>query len=337
MRPMFHPHLVNDPFGDPALYVDCLFQKRALMFDLGDIRALPPRKILRLSHVFVSHAHMDHFMGFDWLLRICLGRERAMHLFGPPGFLAQVEHKLAAYTWNLVDNYDTDFTLHVTEVAPGILARRATFRCRGAFHRENEFELPHPSDILMDEALFRVRATLLDHRTPCLGFALEETAHVNVWKNRLEEAGLVPGPWLQEAKRAVLRGDPDDTTISASWRQEGQLIQKEVLLRDLKRDIVRVVPGQKIVYVTDVVYHEENAKRITSLARDADLLYIESTFLDERSARAAEKYHLTAKQAGTIARRAGARRAIPFHFSPIYRGEEGRIRDELVGAFLGST
>ena len=38
MRPLFHPKLVNDPFGDPALYVDCLFEKRALMFDLGDIR-----------------------------------------------------------------------------------------------------------------------------------------------------------------------------------------------------------------------------------------------------------------------------------------------------------
>jgi len=116
MRPLFHPQLVNDPFGDPALYVDCLFEKRALLFDLGDIRRLAPRKILRLSHIFVSHAHMDHFMGFDWLLRISLGREKAMHLFGPARFLEQVEHKLAAYTWNLVANYSTDFTLTVTEV-----------------------------------------------------------------------------------------------------------------------------------------------------------------------------------------------------------------------------
>ena len=26
-------------------------------------QALPPRKLLRISHVFVSHTHMDHFAG----------------------------------------------------------------------------------------------------------------------------------------------------------------------------------------------------------------------------------------------------------------------------------
>lgn len=332
MRPLFHPELVNDPFGDPALYVDCLFEGRALLFDLGDIRALPPKKLLRVSHVFVSHAHMDHFMGFDWLLRICLGRDRAMQLFGPPGFIDQVEHKLAAYTWNLVQNYDTDFTLHVTEVEPGIQARRATFRCRAAFRREGDVELP-PSDLLVKEELFQVRAALLDHRTPCLAFALEETAHVNVWKNRLLELGLAPGPWLQEAKRAVLRGDPDATSIRAEWRENGQTRQKEISVGELRHDIVRIVPGEKIAYVTDAVYHTENARRIVELAQGADLLFIESTFLDEHRERAAQKRHLTAKQAGELARAAQAKQVISFHFSPLYRGEEQRLRDELAAAF----
>ena len=31
---------------------------------------------------------------------------------------------------------------------------------------------------------------LLDHDIPCLGFALEEKLHMNVWKNRLQELGL---------------------------------------------------------------------------------------------------------------------------------------------------
>lgn len=332
MRPLFHPELVNDPFGDPALYVDCLFEGRALLFDLGDIRALPPKKLLRVSHVFVSHAHMDHFMGFDWLLRICLGRDRAMQLFGPPGFIGQVEHKLAAYTWNLVQNYDTDFTLHVTEVEPGVRARRATFRCRAAFRRENDTELT-PGEVLVDEPLFRVRATLLDHRTPCLAFALEETAHANVWKNRLFERGLAPGPWLQEAKRAVLRGDPDDTLLRTEWRENGEIHAGQISVGELRRDIVRIVPGEKIAYVTDAVYHAENARRIIALARDADLLFIESTFLDEHRERAAEKRHLTARQAGELARAAHAKQVVSFHFSPIYREDEQRLRDELNQAF----
>lgn len=87
MTPLFQPQPVNDPFGDPAVYVDFLFERRALLFDLGDLTPLPARKILRLSHVFVSHTHMDHFTGFDRLLRLCLGRERELTLYGPPGFI----------------------------------------------------------------------------------------------------------------------------------------------------------------------------------------------------------------------------------------------------------
>src|SRR5215471_18172909 len=68
MRPLLHPTLINGRSGDPALYVETLFEQRALLFDLGDITALPPRKILRLEHVFVSHAHIDHFVGFDLVL-----------------------------------------------------------------------------------------------------------------------------------------------------------------------------------------------------------------------------------------------------------------------------
>lgn len=109
MRPAFHPYLVNDPFGDPALFVDFLFERRALLFDLGDIHALPPRKLLRVSDIFVSHCHMDHFMDFDWFLRICLGRERNVRLYGPPGFLDRVQAKLSAYTWNLVHRTRTTF------------------------------------------------------------------------------------------------------------------------------------------------------------------------------------------------------------------------------------
>jgi ribonuclease Z len=70
MRLLFEPRLVNGATGDPGLYVDVRDERRAVLFDLGDIAALPPRKLIRLSHVFVTHAHMDHFAGFDRLLRV---------------------------------------------------------------------------------------------------------------------------------------------------------------------------------------------------------------------------------------------------------------------------
>jgi len=44
MRSVFRPELVNDPFDDRGLYVDFKCEKRALLFDLGDLTALPPKK-----------------------------------------------------------------------------------------------------------------------------------------------------------------------------------------------------------------------------------------------------------------------------------------------------
>ncbi len=330
MRPSFHPFLVNEPFGDPAVFVDFLFEPRALLLDLGDLRTLPPRKLLRISDIFVSHCHMDHFMGFDWWLRISLGREHRVRLYGPPGFLKQVEHKLSAYTWNLVRSYDTDLTLVVTEVDPAGTGRRAWFHCRRAFLKEAE-ETVHVGDgVLLEEHGFRVRSVFLDHRTPSLAFALEESRHVNIWKNRLAERGLAVGPWLQTLKRAALADLAPDTPIQAPRVGGGSA---NLPLGELLADVVRIVPGTKLAYVTDAVFHERNARHVIDLARDADLLFIEAVFTHDLAPRAAEKCHLTAAQAGWLAHRAGVRAVQPFHFSPIYREREQELRAELDTAF----
>jgi ribonuclease Z len=125
--------LVNDPFSDPALFIDFRFGRRALLFDLGDLTALSARELSRVSHAFVSHTHMDHFAGFDRLLRLCLHRLAPLHLTGPPGFLDQVEHKLRAYTWNLLDGESLDFRLTAAEFDGTRVARLGEFRAQEAF------------------------------------------------------------------------------------------------------------------------------------------------------------------------------------------------------------
>jgi len=337
MRPIFSPELVNDPFGDPGLYVDFKFEKRALLFDLGDLAALPPKKILRISDVFVSHTHMDHFFGFDRLLRICLGRDTGMRLYGPPGFAAQVEHKLAAYTWNLVENYPGDFVVDVWEVDPGWHARGARLRCHKRFRREPLEERRLHDGVLLDEPAFRVRAAFLDHGTACLGFAVEEKTHINVWKNRLAELGLPVGAWLKELKAAVTRNAPDDTPVRAWWHDRNGEHERIFPLGALKAEVLRLVPGEKICYVTDVAFHPDNARRVAALAVDAEQLFIECVFLDQDADHAARKYHLTARQAGSIAREARARLVIPFHFSPRYMNREAELRDELEAARTGGA
>jgi ribonuclease Z len=163
MRLLFEPRLVNAAFGDPGVYVAFRAARRALLFDLGDITVLPPRKLMRLSHVFVSHAHMDHFAGFDHLLRVVLGRKDGVVLVGGPGFVGQVEHKLSAYTWNVVHRYEVELVLDVREVGTDGRGRRASFSSRRRFQREPGAPFELPDDVLHEEAAFRVRGRFVDH------------------------------------------------------------------------------------------------------------------------------------------------------------------------------
>lgn len=329
MHTMISAELVNGVFGDPALYLDFRDARRALLFDVGEIGKLLPKKILRLSDVFVSHAHMDHFAGLDRLVRVCLGRGTRLGLYGPPGFLERVEHKLAAYSWNVAERYPGDFTLVAHEVSAEGRLRKAQFRSRASFVRE---DLPGASiseGVLLDEPHFRVRAALLDHGIPCLGFALEEKARVNVWRNRLAEMGLAVGPWLNELKRQVAEGAPDDAPVRAWWRNREGEHEHIVALGEVKARALSIAPGWKLAYVTDIRYHAENEARVASLAADADVLYIESVFLSSEADHAARKHHLTAEQAGCIARAARARQVVPFHFSPRYLGREEELRAEV--------
>jgi ribonuclease Z len=337
MRSIFSPELVNGPFGDPALYVDFRFEPRALLVDLGDLDALPPKKILRISDVFVSHTHMDHFCGFDRLLRICLGRDTGLRLYGPSGFVAQVEHKLAAYTWNLVERYPGDFVMDAWEIDAAGQAHGRRLRCRERFQPEPLPTRQISAGVVLDEPGFRVRAARLDHFIPCLGFAIEEKAHVNVWKNRLAELGLPVGPWLKDLKDAVKRDAPDDQPVRAWWRDRDGEHERHFTVGALKGDILRLVPGETIAYVTDVGFHEENRRQIAHLARGAMRLFIECAFLDEDAELAAARSHLTARQAGRIARECGAEFVTPFHFSPRYEGREAELRAELEAARMEAT
>ena len=69
------------------------------------------------------------------------------------------------------------------------------------------------------------------------------------------------------------------------------------------------------------------------LARDADHLFIECAFSHGDAALAADRNHLTATQAGRLARRAGVRRVEAMHISSRYADCEATILDEMSRAF----
>lgn len=336
MRHLFEPRLVNDRFGDPALLVDLRDEGRALLFDLGDVSRLPPRLMLRLSHVFVSHAHMDHFAGFDALLRVLLGRKEQLVLTGGPGFVDQVEHRLRSYSWNVVHRYAVPLRLEVREVGLAGRARCASFSSREGFARVDWADPVVAGDVIHDEALLRVRAGFVDHEMPCLAFALEEKPRPRVDRARLAALGLATGAWLRELREAVQRGAPPEMRLSLQWRDARGEHAEVRTLGELAGVLRAPAAGLRIGYVTDLRFTDANRQALLRLLAGVDQLFIEAVFLQADAAHAARKNHLTAAQAGRIARELGARRVEPFHFSPRYAGRHAELVQELLAAWAGT-
>jgi ribonuclease Z len=335
MRPSFTSLLVNDPFGDPGLYVEIKWARRALLFDAGQNDTLSPTRLLKASDVFISHTHMDHFIGFDRILRIALGRGKVLKLYGPPGLIANVTGKLQGYTWNLVDGYP--LTIEVREFHPQEV-RLATFQATTQFVPSAVVALPPVEQrgalfTVHENPMFRVQAVALNHRIPSFAYALQEQFHININRERLHAAGLPVGSWLKDLKRYIWEGRPDDFRFTATLYFEHRKEEREFRLGEARECFVTITHGQRIAYVVDARYDEGNEAKIAELAGGADLFYCEAPYLEQDADKARERYHLTARQAGLLARKAKVRELVVFHFSPRYTGLGEAIRQEAREAF----
>jgi ribonuclease Z len=297
---------------------------------MGELGGIRPAKLLKVSHAFVSHTHIDHFIGFDALLRLLLNREKILKIFGPPGFLSNVQGKLAGYTWNLTAEYP--FTVEAAEVHAGRILTKV-FRCQERFAPGEEREETF-SGVLEEDPQMRIGITHLDHLIPCLAFAVQERFHINVNKERLAQIGLPVGPWLKDLKGALWRGERKEFPLKVPVGEKGNISPREISLETL-RECLTITPGQKIAYVSDCRYTDENEEKIVQLAAGADLFFCEAAFLEKDRERAEERAHLTARQAGELARKAKVKKLHIFHFSPKYEKEAELLYREAEEAFQG--
>lgn len=323
MKTSFLPKLVNGQTGDPALFVDILREKRALLFDCGRIDGLSASELLRITDVFVSHTHIDHFIGFDHLLRLHLGRGRRIRVFGPKGITACVKGKLSGYTWNLVQHQRMLFEVHEFDGAHSLITE---FPCRKKF-RPTRIRRKQTKDHLWRDEFLIVKSAVLDHKIPCLAFTVQERDFYNVDPVKLKAIGHRAGPWLNQLKAWVRSG----STANKHIEVDGSALDAA----ELAKMLLIHSPGRRIGYVADSGASEENQRAIRDLVRGADLFFCEGGFLDEDIQRATDTFHLTARQAGQLAKEAGVKRLIPFHFSPKYDGRFSELDSEAQEAFKG--
>ncbi len=330
MRSVYFSHLVNGPFGDPALYVRIAHRGQALLFDCGDLGALTTRELLKVRALFVSHAHIDHLFGFDTLLRTFLYQDLHLEIFGPPGIAARIAGRLYGYTWNLVEGFP--FVLTVREWGDGA-GKVVRFRAANAFRPEPQGDRVCHGGLLLERDDLQVRGVPLEHgNITSMAYALEETLHVAIHKDALERCRYQPGPWLARFKDHLRRGAAEDLVICVPRQDAPDLT---LSLGELRRQIAHTERGMKICYVTDAAPGKENCERIVALAADSHLLVIEAPFAHAELCRAQQRNHLTARLAGELARRAGAARLLVFHHSPRYQDRPDLLRLEAEAAFSG--
>lgn len=317
----FTATLVNGVFRDPLLLVRLRQSSRALLFDLGETTRLGARIAHQVTDVFVTHAHIDHIGGFLWLLRARIGELAACRLYGPPGLAANINGFVNGVHWDRAGEGAPRF--EVTELdETGRLLRYAV---RAGDSRARELGAIKTRDgLLLDEPRLRVRAAVLDHRTPVLAFALESAPEQSVRKERLADFAAAPGPWLARLKHEIGAGrvDADIELPDGSRHRAGALADALIDLR----------PRTKLAYATDLADTADNRQRLAELARGADVMFCEATFREAEAHKAARTGHLTTRACGEIAASAGVERLVPFHFSRRYESDPAAVYDEVRAA-----
>lgn len=164
--------------------------------------------------------------------------------------------------------------------------------------------------ILFEDDKVKVSTLILKHSVPCCGFVFEEKQRPRkLIKEKIDEL-QIPIAALE-----LLKIGDDYTTPGGTVIPNTELTASPL-------------PPRKYAYCSDTIFNTD----IVPQLRDADLVYHESTFMEDMHSRAEQTMHSTAKDAATIAKEANAKRLLLGHFSARYKNLEP-LQDEARSIF----
>lgn len=180
----------------------------------------------------------------------------------------------------------------------------------GTIYHETIKVIEHPishSGIVEDNEHFKIEAAFLEHGVDNIGWRITEPSSTKFDREKLQQNGIKGPNVAKLQEQGFLDIDGHRVMLEdVSWIREG--------------DVLAVV--------IDTRYCEQ----AVHLAKDARMLLCESTYLEEHKELAHEHFHMTAKQAGQLAKKANAKQLVLTHFSARYQSSKS-FEDEARTVF----
>lgn len=339
--------LLNGQAGDSALYAHLKNMPNRLLFDAGETFRLSFGDRLTVTNIFISHAHFDHIIGFDGILRASIMQKVPVTVCGPTGIAEILQHRIKGFLWNIAKPDAVNYTIRE-------IAWDGTVR---SFHisKANGFELvPVENEKPYCDGLNPL------HETPGLAFAanlpdghrvwgmalhhaynkpdyraaesisyfLESPKKLHFCAERLGPMGMRPGPWVGAFQKAYLNGQLEETFTLA----DGQTLT----VTELAEKLLETKEGERFCYMTDLSLNAVNTPRVLAFldaVGEANDMLIESNFSQEERDIAWKKGHLTTRQSALLAAYAQSKTYRNFHLSDKYVSGAQWLIDEAASLF----
>ncbi len=263
--------------------VDCAegTQHQIVKFNLQD-------KVKNINHIFISHLHGDHYYGLIGLLSTMnmLGRENDLYLYAPRELAEVIIVQTKASYMNF--GFKIIFKETISE---------------NIVYNSNSNNEHFKSELLFENEKLTVTTIPLNHRIPCTGFLFKEKPK----KYRINKEKIN----AQIAKKMLLPIEAIKTLLQGY----NVLDKNGIMLYSVQDYTLPPKKSDSYAFCSDTCYDE----RIVEIIKNVDLLYHESTFLEEDAERAKATFHSTAKQAANIAKLANVSNLLLGHFSARYK------------------
>lgn len=168
-------------------------------------------------------------------------------------------------------------------------------------------------EVIFEDELMIVSSFPVLHRIPTTGFLFQEKTGGRRIRKEMIDLLKIPFHLINPIKAGADFACPD-----------GRMVKNQELTFD-------PLPARSYAFCADTAYFEE----IIPVVRSVDLLYHETTFMNNRIANATDKFHSTTGQAATIALKSGAKKLLIGHYSARY-DELQPLLDEACAIFPNS-